>query len=948
MSDTVAQSRNTHSQWRLVIISAMMLGVFGMALIAFRGDRPASLTHIFQDATASISVSPAAVRLPGDALTVAWDVINTREVYVNDEGRIGQDRDRLTIDQCSAPWTLRMIAQDGSEELVTVDPGVWTLDAANIALLLLSLVPAALWLRPGLTASAWPWRAGAVSSLMVLLWYAWVPFCDGQTLWTFAGLYPVAGGLYGAAIVSSSAALILSLVRPAKLVQLSTRLFQLPQWLFLAAVIGLMAAWGSLLAIWGYRLPIMTVLPPVTLLASWLVMALYHNHQACSNQASPMIQRSTLHIAGLIALLSLWLLPWQTLVSDPWLSTGLGLLAFIIPGALIVQLVYRSQQQRLSRSLSLGFIVSAGITSIIGWVATTLEWSPDVVWGSLIVIGLLALLLDYRQTPAPTQPSPAPTEMGNRFSTMLLALIGIVMAVLLSRGILAFTIYYGNSLDYLTYNVQVTHFAQSEVLSLKDPFLGTGLPIAVRFWVSYFPLTQAVISNLSGVHPLVLQQTLGVWIGLLSFVTVYSLARAFSLSRSLGWFAVIAQAFAYSQLLSTDEAGFIFMQRILQDKAILAFVIAPVMVELLINLQRSRQWPQMALFIVGGLLMTFTHPTMLFLTALILGLMALQDMLFERRWTINIMVIVILGLCMIPPAGIRFLTNFAPSAFSAAIIEQMPERHTNRLFAIEGTPFISLQSYLVDGLPFFVLFAVMLVALFYIRKQQPARYILATGFLLLSVIIPYTGWIIGLGITIGQMWRVPWLMPFGLAAAWLIHMAARRWSADRLMARVMPALSILMLVWTVITLGQQNWLARDLERLSEGQSSLSTYGALLDVADFISEDHEGPALVLGDTHTTSLIPSLSAQISTMAFRGTDMYLHVAGMYGVDPDRYNNYLGFFQTEDDNERIAILEEYSVDYVLIRGGNSATDDLPELFPEQFSEVYRSGSFILYQVSG
>jgi hypothetical protein len=470
----------------------------------------------------------------------------------------------------------------------------------------------------------------------------------------------------------------------------------------------------------------------------------------------------------------LWLVPWQSrLGSLPWLGLAIAFVAFIVPGACAYHLLHTGQPLRLSAYLTVGFALSVTWVGFIGLIARIVHLPFLFVYYSLFVAGEIGIILVSLSEERPFSLH-WPT-----LDRSLLRIIVIVLPTIVVVGTVANLSagpFWGG--DKTTYTAFVTNWQHSTSLDFHEVFLGTENVLSVRFWLSLFPMTMALIAKLSGVHGLLLSAIyLRPALTVLASLCVYELARTMGLSAELAALAVVAQLFLL--LLLTDELqpGQVFIVRLEEDKVITSYVLAPILIHSIKDYLDQRNWQQFLLLLLAGLSLTFTHPTAMGVACLIGGLFSLFHLLIYRQVKPFLVVGLVLFVILVTPFCLRFFDSATASAYSSNFsIEYQVEENTNfalaRANVLEDSRWYGFPpSFFMITAPFdpniaptlpmkivrnstycLVMLIIVLAILRLSQRRAVGHYVIAGAMLLLLGVFPYTGWILGIMLTPVPLW----------------------------------------------------------------------------------------------------------------------------------------------------------------------------------------------------
>ena len=643
--------------------------------------------------------------------------------------------------------------------------------------------------------------------------------------------------------------------------------------------------------------------------------------------------------AALVAWLSLTLLAWQAWM--PGLTSvrfGLAVLLFVTPGALSLALLRDEQPVNWRKLLLGGVALSIFATGLLGAVARLLSLNFAFIRGGIVLWGAVMITTVFlTDTKIPIQVNkPARWE---------------AMVLLVTAGMAVFIAWMAKPPlmhdDAFAYNALLYYFQHAPVLDFRLPEALNGLEIP-RFWIAFWPLTEAVLSELAGVDGILVS---GIYLppvlALFSFLGVYSLGRGLGLNCAGASVAVLAQGMSLLRLTRLNQPGYQFFQLLTEDKMVAAFVLSPILILAAaeyLDLPRPRR-----LLLTGliALAVAFIHPIMLGMIGLFIGVYGLP-LLWSRsaRGAFLLLMAVLLSVILIPYT-LRFGSSEDPQKLSFSLDEVIANDDLGhfgirRVDYIAGTPFYGISYYLTRGLPYEVDFAAAALSLFLFSRNKLARFVLAACLALGFAMLPYTGWLLGSLTTPFMLWRLTWLTPFGMAFALFFQTGEQ--ALTRSLARssgLSPALlpplaavcACLALVsgilyvrpWATENLGRS---ARDLEAIYVDYIDLG--GAMNGMAV------EGPLIVGGpNAITNSIIPSLTLRFTPLVFRvqtnggGAVLWKSIFAEDVPLPERYQRILS----------------HDVEYLLIKGRLDWVQELVE--SSRLELVYRNQRLSLYRLT-
>ncbi|MFN2305258.1 MAG: DUF6077 domain-containing protein, partial [Anaerolineales bacterium] len=362
-----------------------------------------------------------------------------------------------------------------------------------------------------------------------------------------------------------------------------------------------------------------------------------------------------------IFLLSCWTLFWFTswqswLSTVPWARFVVGLFLFLMPGFCLTRLIQPTPQKGLAYVISVSFAASIALTSILGLLARIFQLSMPFVYVGLYLVGLLLIgILAWRSG------LPSYRRWHRPDIWYSIAFLATVLAVILIINIAIPPTAYG---DDFTYNAQLNYFqnAQSYTFEYEDAL--SRMEIA-RFWFAFWPLIEAVLAELSGIHGLLIT---GIYIApalvLLSSISIYSLSKILNLSPIISFLAVIAQTASMLRLTTGNMVGNIFFDRLPEDKVAAAFVLSPVLIQVVVLFFDKPNKRRLVLLAITALALMFTHSVILGMTVLICGFFSLITLAIMKNKIAFVQMVAVLGLITLIPFWLRLTEGEKLFAFS--------------------------------------------------------------------------------------------------------------------------------------------------------------------------------------------------------------------------------------------------------------------------------------------
>lgn len=647
--------------------------------------------------------------------------------------------------------------------------------------------------------------------------------------------------------------------------------------------------------------------------------------------------KSVLIVISIIFWLFLSLYPWQS-----WLEwTGvlrflIGLFIYFVPGVLTFMRV--SRDGNFSPRIFLGgFVVSVFVTGLLGLLARLLQLNFTFIRWGFALWGVAAVLLFFLMDVKFTFQFEKFTWW--EIVSLLLAAGGAIYFASIARPPLIHD-------DAFTYNALLYYYQHAPALEFQFPVSLDRLEIP-RFWIAYWPLVEALISGFSKVDGLIIAGAyLPPALACFSFLGIYSLGRTLGLPRAAAGIAILAQGFSLMRLTKWNQPGNLFYQRLTEDKVVAAFFISYIFILLAVEYLEKPEVRKLILVGVAGLAMVFTHPIQFGMACMIVGVYGLPKLLDKDiRWKYATM-IGILALVVLIPYTFRFgggeySQTLSFSLDDVAENDEFARFGVRRVDIIEGTNFYGISHYLTQGLPYEVSLVSALLCLFFFWKYKHARYVLA-AFLVLGVsMFPYTGWIVGMFTTPFQLWRLTWLMPFGMAFAFLIWAGFEISQRFEFARRLQWLQSVYYLGMTVAMLGLvvyvRPWAMENLP--PNGIDMVDLYSNYVSAARQMNEmDVDAPIIIGGpDAATNSIIPSLTLKFEPLVFR--------VQSGGEQTQLWKPLIG--ENLSPSERLTRFQENKIEYLLIRDEPAWVVQFQQSFPENVSLVFKDRRFSLYRIT-
>lgn len=681
----------------------------------------------------------------------------------------------------------------------------------------------------------------------------------------------------------------------------------------------------------------------------------------------------------------LWYGNWRARLEPlPWLGVTLALAILMTPGMILQHILWHNSRLAWASHLSVGFAVSLALNGVLGLVGVLTHQSLSFVMNGMWLIGALAITLWFGQwifqphrlfgnrkeiQPRITQNLSGSSRFAwrNKLSAVkkpeVFTLVAALLALFASAAGMWLAI--GNQLnpDDYGYNAYLTYYQHAPAWGLNEILFGTGQIAAPRSWIAFLPLYQALIAQMSGLSGVRLLATfLPPLFVLLSAFSTFTLARALGMRAQLAFTAVTVQLTCL--LIASDQVqvGRAFYNRLSEDKAVVAFVLAPVLFYLTVEYFRKPSWRLLGLNMLVGLGMVWTHPTMTGLAYLIAGLYGLlglsrPGMVFsptKLAQTFHVLIqFALSGLIVLSiPLALRFVdTPYTRELGYDLKAAQLTDYQQNYLVIVNDVLY-GLNPQVVGGLAFLLFFVAALVAAFNLKHSRAARFIVASLIVLVLAVVPLTGWLIGAAITAPHMDRVPWFTPFGIAIVFLVFLLLRflkrrlRRSSRAQWEWAYSAVAVVIILAAAPRLVPPH--ARMIESLNPAQDESALYADYEALAHQLDVSIPDEAFVVAENlDLYNLVPGLTPKAHVVVFRNK-RNMWVFGNLERDEieRRWAAWRRLLNADSPNERrMAVLHDFRITFVVSDSDTGWVHSLVSEYPAQFAVLGTFGNIRLYQ---
>ncbi len=660
--------------------------------------------------------------------------------------------------------------------------------------------------------------------------------------------------------------------------------------------------------------------------------------------------RWALTAAALLVWVALWFLPWQSgLESLARLRILIAVALFVTPGALLVRRLQPLREAGIAGILVMGLAVSIALTGILGLIANTAQLSIYFVLTGLFVVGALGLVDWMRNIAFPSAGSR--TRSGRKIDWGALLTLGLAMVFAMR-----FFANYRVFSDDFWYDAVITHYANAPHLNFKDFFLGIDLQLPTRFWLAYWMLAEAVITRLANLHAVELTAIyLPPLLGVVVVLGFYALGRSLNFSPRMAALAVALEFASMLLLLERHQPGTWFLNRLVLDKLVAGFVVAPALWVSGIAYLAAPSRLRLLLVALITLGLMFTHPAIAGMACCVLGLYAALEAVTKREFKPFAALMVVFGIILAVPFALRFLQNRYASTLPFMLENiELDEAHAVRLWRLNDYLY-GINPALLWGVPTLLALVAAVVALSELRTSRAARWVVAATVFVVLAVIPLTGWILGLGFTFVQLPRATWFLPFGIAIAFLLYWVGRkvqRFLPDKLRERPSYMHLFVSIVAVGIMLFSIVYATDQPKRMQSARISPRREAEILQRVEMgrqLDKRIADQAVVVGtDQESNWYLPALSDKANVIIFKSASITQGIAFISDMEAaQREQDWKKITDPSTERaERERLLDVYDVKFISGSDADTWLEQWAKEEPAKIREVARAGKYLLYQV--
>jgi hypothetical protein len=621
------------------------------------------------------------------------------------------------------------------------------------------------------------------------------------------------------------------------------------------------------------------------------------------------------------------------------------LLAIILfPGIVITRLCGEPRNLHPLMRLALWFVVGLAMLAVVGFIGIVTRMPLSLLMTITVfayAAGMVAAIIMLFQGKG---------MQGSSDYNRIAAAILIVTAIALAIGTLA-TPRDSDDWFYLAY---IRDYVNDIPLNSMDAIFDAGHQASPRAWYGGWWVAEAMLSRAVGIDPVGLHQVI-MPILLLPFavLALFTLADRVFRSERMAYLALFLQVVFYlSSALPSDSAGWAVLCRTAQDKTVSGFIMVPIVTVLALDLLRtmssrerkrdeSSHW---GLALLYGLCLagaTLVHPMAAIWSAIAVLPFMVVETIRQRRRSIGsalLLAVIPFILCAaillegrvatvstlegreLGPHEGKGLSSFFEPEFPGAGVR--PEAG-DRVLELSAKIHIG-HPLLVTRYPLAMLgFVLTFLLLKYVRQSEAARYLVVVTFsIMVLTFVPGLANITSAVVTRKMLYRLTWLLPWGLTTAFVL---------DRIVPRARWEWLVAVLLALAVARGNP---ANYFSYLSGTRNTGRADRELEEVLHVLAAEPRPQGVVLASHETSLRIPGFVVDAYPVTFRSGGPRT---------PDEIRDLLATGELEGRvREEI---ETLGVQYVIARKSRSLAKSLERGAP-WVQSVYENKDYGLWRV--
>ncbi len=602
------------------------------------------------------------------------------------------------------------------------------------------------------------------------------------------------------------------------------------------------------------------------------------------------------HVFMIVGLMAVAALTGRLGPTVPSLLRALLSLALIlVPGAALTLLIRPGAEERHPlEGLAVGAAVGLALLSMLGFVgiltALSLTALIHIMMGVHLVLAAALTIMLFRSE----------ARLGPREYRKAAVIILVCAAVMLAFT----TLLTPRDTDDWFYLAHIRDYVNDIPINSESAFFDNGQPASPRAWYGGWWVAEAMLSRASGVDPVRFHQVyLPILLLPLAVFALFTFARRIFGSEKIAYLACFLQVVFYvSSAYPSDSAGWAFLCRTAQDKTVACLIMVPAVTALALRLWKRvstwewreesrwswRLWILYAFCLTGS---TLVHPMAAVWSGVaIVPFIAIETMRNRKRRTalgfaLVLIPFVVSGLILIEGrvATVSTLEGREAGPHEGGGVSSYFDPHFpgsggrfsagDRVIALSERMHVG-HPLLITRYPLAILGLILTFLLLkYVRQSNAARYLAVLTFTVLALtFVPGLANLTSAVITRKMLYRLTWILPWGLTTAFILKRIARR---------TIPAWVIAVLLALAVCRGNPaNYFAS----LSATRDSGRTRPELEDVLGALAMEPSPQGVVLGSGQTNLRIPGFVGDAYPVTFRteGQRSHAEIRDLFQTGP------------------------------------------------------------------
>jgi hypothetical protein len=407
-------------------------------------------------------------------------------------------------------------------------------------------------------------------------------------------------------------------------------------------------------------------------------------------------------------------------------------------------------------------------------------------------------------------------------------------------------------------------------------------------------------------------------------------------------------------LTGTDQVGVMFFNRLVEDRVVAVLLLLPIFALVVTSYLKQPTNNRAFLAVLVGAALVLTHPTITGLAIGVIGLYAGMDFFARRNRRATLVVLGILALMLAVLLGLRALQPAYASKIVFGVDEELLRGGQLRRIVHWGQSLYAVPFKIVTEIPYAWTVLATLLAMMQLKTSFAARWLVSAMLILASVLVPFTAPLWSLAVPAAQLWRVAWIAPFGIAAAYLVARVGNR-LAPRMRPRVNWSAVALVSAMALILLGAAyGELAargnlKSLHTIRLPKHAQGNYADLIALRPALDARLQQPAVVVGgDKWLNEHLPGVTANVRVISFRSTRNMWQL-GNQTLEQAKARTHAFRRLTgkkADTATRLEILKRYNARWLVAEAGTEWVEKILENDPVRLTRVSQHGTLSLYEI--